>query len=507
MNVSQLIKNSVLIESEPNHKSKEKHAAARYHHFYLPIKVKDKLYTVHIVGEQLKDSIGYTPIDVKLYDVIVAKKGTSSTATRSDLKVKNVPFTITISEMLQNVKDSHNQPFINKDGTLSQGINFYANNDSNYHQTVEEPTGKKDLIAYHNISQDNLDKAIQLGGLAIPSITVTNKETDYINFGNITLLMPQDVVNPKETPVYTRDAWTGGVPRSYRRYRQKENRSLGRHKNTLNEAGLKEDIMAKVLLSEDAYEKAHKPTVEALMQSNGNVQGAAKDSALIYVRMIDSLARKYKLPVENIVATIHTNEGFQNGMYGLPAHNVRADGITDIGGYYEEIKKRMSGNNEKLKNVSKITYSTPDGLLIQGERLVHICKKHGFSTEELMDMERHINSIYNPTVSERYRNGQKGQFGGISVYGLIKGDKDNYFVVISFLENGTIRLETAVKDKDANTYKNKMELSHPLQLTDNAAAQQGNDNSPISIGNIQKILGIVKKKNYYQQAEGYTGKT
>ena len=74
LNVSQLIKSSVLIESEPNHKSKEKHAAARYHHFYLPIKVKDKLYTVHIVGEQLKDSIGYTPIDVKLYDVIVAKK-------------------------------------------------------------------------------------------------------------------------------------------------------------------------------------------------------------------------------------------------------------------------------------------------------------------------------------------------------------------------------------------------------------------------------------------------
>ena len=42
-------------------------------------------------------------------------------------------------------------------------------------------------------------------------------------------------------------------------------------KNTLNKAGLKEDIMAKVLLSEDAYEKAYKPTVETLMQSNGNV--------------------------------------------------------------------------------------------------------------------------------------------------------------------------------------------------------------------------------------------
>ena len=222
LNISQLIKNSVLIESEPNHKSKEKHAAARYHHFYLPIKVKDKLYTVHIVGEQLKDSIGYTPIDVKLYDVIVAKKGTFSTATRSDLKVKNVPFTITVSEMLRNVKDSHNQPFINKDGTLSQGINFYANNDSNYYQTVEEPSGKKDLIAYHNISQDNLDKAIQLGGLAVPSIAITKKETDFSNFGNITLLMPQDVVNPKETPVYTRDAWTGVFPGMVRAPKKKK---------------------------------------------------------------------------------------------------------------------------------------------------------------------------------------------------------------------------------------------------------------------------------------------
>ena len=73
---------------------------------------------------------------------------------------------------------------------------------------MEEYTGEKDLIAYHNISQDNLDKAIQLSGLAVPSIAITKKETDFSNFGDITLLMPQDVVNSKETPVYTRGAWT-----------------------------------------------------------------------------------------------------------------------------------------------------------------------------------------------------------------------------------------------------------------------------------------------------------
>lgn len=58
-------------------------------------------------------------------------------------------------------------------------VNLREDNPGLY-QTVE----KKDLIAYHNISQENLDKAIQLGGLAVPSIAITKKEMDFSNFGN-----------------------------------------------------------------------------------------------------------------------------------------------------------------------------------------------------------------------------------------------------------------------------------------------------------------------------------
>ena len=66
-------------------------------------------------------------------------------------------------------------------------------------------------------------------GLAVPSIAITKKETDFSNFGNITLLMPQDVVNPKETPVYTRDAWTGVFP-IHTVDTAKKSRGPGRHK-------------------------------------------------------------------------------------------------------------------------------------------------------------------------------------------------------------------------------------------------------------------------------------
>ena len=74
------------------------------------------------------------------------------------------------------------------------------------------------------------------------------------------------MVNPKETPVYTRDAWTAVFPIHTVDTAKKRVGALEDIKNTLNKAGLKEDIMVKVLLSEDAYEKAYKPTVEALMQ-------------------------------------------------------------------------------------------------------------------------------------------------------------------------------------------------------------------------------------------------
>ena len=56
-----------------------------------------------------------------------------------------------------------------------------------------------------------------------------------------------------------------------------------------------------------------------------------------------------------------------------------------------------------------------------------------------------------------------------------------------------------------NTYKNKIELSHPMRLTDESAASHGNDNSSISIDRIQEILRGVKEEQYHQKNKDYTG--
>lgn len=81
-------------------------------------------------------------------------------------------------------------------------------------------TKARNLVAYHNISADGLSKALKLGGLPVPSIAITNKDIEYNNFGDISLVIPKEVVDPKTTPIFSRDAWTQTFPYILKAWRE-----------------------------------------------------------------------------------------------------------------------------------------------------------------------------------------------------------------------------------------------------------------------------------------------
>ena len=82
-----------------------------------------------------------------------------------------------------------------------------------YYQTAAP---EEDLVAMHNIGLSNLEAAIKLGGFPVPSIAITKKQTPYTGFGDVTLIMNKDTVDPTQTPVFSRDAWTGVFPKTVR---------------------------------------------------------------------------------------------------------------------------------------------------------------------------------------------------------------------------------------------------------------------------------------------------
>lgn len=90
---------------------------------------------------------------------------------------------------------------------VPQSADTRAGSDSFYQLSTDE------LVTVHNISQDNLLKVRDLGGLAVPSLGITRADTAYTDFGDVTLIGTRQMIDPETgVPVFSQDAYTNRFP-------------------------------------------------------------------------------------------------------------------------------------------------------------------------------------------------------------------------------------------------------------------------------------------------------
>lgn len=91
----------------------------------------------------------------------------------------------------------------------------YEEGDNDVALQVKQPIEQsKNLVALHNLSEEKLQQALELGGFPMPSIAITKANIGHTEFGNISLLFGKDSINPtdKRNKVYGGDAWTPTFP-------------------------------------------------------------------------------------------------------------------------------------------------------------------------------------------------------------------------------------------------------------------------------------------------------
>lgn len=74
---------------------------------------------------------------------------------------------------------------------------------------------ERDLVVTHNLTADNLRFAARMGGLAVPSLAITRKDTPLTNFGEITLVGDEKMADPKgyaSTKVFGADIYSPRYP-------------------------------------------------------------------------------------------------------------------------------------------------------------------------------------------------------------------------------------------------------------------------------------------------------
>lgn len=259
----------------------------------------------------------------------------------------------------------------------------------------------------------------------------------------------------------------------------------------------KDDIKARTLMSEEAYQKIYRPVKALLKQTTNKTAEAARDTAFLYARMVENFAKQYGRTIDDILPEIQNgNKSTAADGYGQAMFDVRKAGIVSIDTFYN----RVIAGVKKDESPTKIKYTSQSGVTYAGDRMVHIIK-HGFSKEDIADLDKSMNNLYDPIFTTWQDGKFEGQHRGNHILAKVKGDRGNYYVVLSFSKNGIVWIDTAVKEKDGGIYKKEIESKRARRLTDETAASSSHHLTSISISTIQKELGIVKKDDLYQQSD------
>lgn len=120
-------------------------------------------------------------------------------------KIKEIPGTIEkrATPMAQSASDS---------GDLSGESVSQNQADVKQRFSLSEPVERAgNLIAEHNLTQEKLEKALEIGAFPSPSIAIVQAEQGHTNYGDYSVVLPASTIDPEadsRNRVYGADAWT-----------------------------------------------------------------------------------------------------------------------------------------------------------------------------------------------------------------------------------------------------------------------------------------------------------
>jgi len=161
LSLDDVVKNSVLIESQPNFKP-EKKDLINVHRLYVPMRIENELHVLRIVAHENKSKNGLTPISADLFDLIVEREKSALSQSGSTLSsAPPVPMggtsEITIREMLSGVNDAFGEPYTQDSSRPSEPLQPQQQPRSQPRaQIAFDRTGKATITLFQNADASSL---------------------------------------------------------------------------------------------------------------------------------------------------------------------------------------------------------------------------------------------------------------------------------------------------------------------------------------------------------------
>lgn len=155
------------------------------------------------------------------------------------------------------------------------------------------------LLALHNMTENNLRGALELGGLPMPSIAVVRADTGHTKYGPISVVFDKSSIDPRASSlnkVYGSDAWTPTAPQIGYKYSDRVISSMRSKVESIIGADLYRELNPNLDSSN---------INDNVLRSNGSFAEAYRDSValkLAYLKesgkqiSVPTMQRKYSAP-------------------------------------------------------------------------------------------------------------------------------------------------------------------------------------------------------------------
>ena len=243
-----------------------------------------------------------------------------------------------------------------------------------------------------------------------------------------------------------------------------------------------------------------------LSNASEKASQAAKENAFIYARM----AERWTNIMNEYGDTAYTPKKFMeqhpivvgdekiNHSFGQAMFDVRKAGTTT----FESFMDKISNRKQAGKPANKIMFTGNSGVIYTEAQVVHATTPHHghvLSTEQLEDIDKHIDILQNAAISDK-RN--TNNFHGIPILAHVKGSMGDYYIVLELDNKGKIWFKTGQPGKAKsidNIINTKIAEHSARSLSHNAQGRTSQNETAISLSSIQKELANVKEK-YEQRA-------
>ena len=218
-NLDEIIATADEVYREPaNHKNAEAFNRGR-----IKIRVSENAYEADVLTAIKPDTreIFYDIVNIKETKI----KPSGGTHVESEDSRSRLPESFSQQESADTVlktEEGGERPSFSADTSIAQETAENKGNNGTLKKNIRlqlaapvEVDTQKDLVAVHNLTEQNLQEALELGGMPSPSIAVVKAQEGHTKYGPISLVFGSDTIDPMANSanrIYGSDAWTPTRP-------------------------------------------------------------------------------------------------------------------------------------------------------------------------------------------------------------------------------------------------------------------------------------------------------